>query len=124
MFFQHTEKEVYKGLLTACCSNVELQSWDKLIIEDVVVSRIPDGTSNDSDGQCKSRDGCDEIVGTDNSRNDRCWDNDSTDPKPSYDKNSIHGIQVVESGSGKSSTPSSHHDTRANHQGSIVTTEY
>lgn len=97
--------------------NLELQLWDYLAVENVVVGRVPDGASNDTDGESESGDGRDEVVGTDNSGDDGSWNNDSADTETSNDEDWVDSVEVVRSCDGHGTAAYCHHDGRDDHEG-------
>lgn len=112
------EKKTY-----ASCSNPELQCRNELVVEDVVVSGVTNSSTDDTDSQSESSDGGNEIVRTDDGRDNRGGNDDSTNTETGNDENSINGVQVVQSGCCKSSASRSHHYAGTDHQSSVVTAQ-
>lgn len=79
------------GLITndLCCERPEF------VDEDVIVDGVADGATNDTDGECDGGDRGDEVVRTDDSRDDGCGNDDTTDTETGQSDQTIHGAQVV-----------------------------
>lgn len=106
----------------SCDSDSELR--DEFVVEDVVVGCVSNGSTNDTDSECQSCDRGNQVVWTDDRRDNRGGNNDSTDAKTGDDKNTVDCVEIIDSCSSKSTAASSHHDRRADHKSSVASTEY
>jgi hypothetical protein len=107
-------------------------SWHELVVKDIVInaewelaeecigqsrnSRISNGTTKDANGKRKSRDGGDEVIGADDSRDNRGRNHDTTDTETGNNENDPHLTKVLGGGRRESATASSHQNGGNDHE--------
>lgn len=95
----------------------------KLVVEDVVVDAVSDRSTNDTNGQSQGSDSRNKVIRADNGRDDRSWNDDTTNSETSDDEDTPEDIEIVDCGNGESTAASSHQNGGTNHQLAVLSPE-
>lgn len=92
----------------------------KLVDKDIVVDRVSNRTTNDTNGKRQGRDGGNQVIRANDGGDDGRGDYNATDSKTRNDENAVYGTQIIQACCCKGATACCH-ETRRNEQEDAVT---